>query len=425
MNVYQAAQDRLKYIFDEFDFILVAFSGGKDSSVLLNITYDYAQKHRCLNRVSMYHIDYEAQYQMTTDYVTRAFLDRFDGIGKYWLCLPIGAQCACRMDGDTWIPWRKEDRDIWVREMPDNPYVINEDNVSFPFYAGQLDYEMQDNFCDWFAGSHGRTAILIGIRADESLNRYRTIKGNNHVNLYKDTNYIYQRGELAHNCYPLYDWTVNDIWTYNAKFQKEYNHLYDLYYQAGLRVDQMRVASPFNDCAMDSLYLYKAIDPQNWGKMTGRVNGVNMAGLYGRTTAMGWKSITKPAHFTWQEYCNFLLNTLPEDIRKHYLEKLNTSIKFWREKGGALSGQTIKELSDGGVKYRNMGKASKISEKDVIAFDDYLDDADVTDFKSVPTYKRMCICIIKNDYACKYMGFAQNKAETERRKRAIEKYGNI
>ena len=135
MNVYQAAQDRLKYIFDEFDFILVAFSGGKDSSVLLNITYDYAQKHRCLNRVSMYHIDYEAQYQMTTDYVTRAFLDRFDGIGKYWLCLPIGAQCACRMDGDTWIPWRKEDRDIWVREMPDNPYVINEDNVSFPFYS--------------------------------------------------------------------------------------------------------------------------------------------------------------------------------------------------------------------------------------------------------------------------------------------------
>ena len=187
----------------------------------------------------------------------------------------------------------------------------------------------------------------------------------------------------------------------------------------------MRVASPFNDCAMDSLHLYKAIDPQNWGKMTGRVNGVNMAGLYGGTTAMGWKSITKPAHFTWQEYCNFLLNTLPEDIRNHYLEKLNTSIKFWKEKGGVLSGQTVKELSESGVKYHNMGKASKISEKDVIAFDDYLDDADVTDFKSVPTYKRMCICIIKNDYACKYMGFAQNKAEMERRKKAIEKYGSI
>ena len=76
------------------------------------------------------------------------------------------------------------------------------------------------------------------------------------------------------------------------------------------------------------------------------------------------------------------------------------------------------------MQYRNKGKG-KTSEKDLIAFDDYLDDTSATDFKSVPTYKRMCICIIKNDYNCKYMGFAQSKAETERRKRAIEKYGNL
>lgn len=424
INVYQAAQQRLEYIFSEFENVLVAFSGGKDSSVLLNMAYDYAADQGCLSRLSMYHMDYEAQYQMTTDYVTECF-DSFQGIGKYWLCLPIGAQCACRMDGDTWIPWAQQDRDIWVRDMPDGPYVINEGNVRFSFYAGQRDYEVQDNFCYWFAREHGRTAVLIGIRADESLDRYRAIKGNNHVNTYKDAGYIYQRNPDTLVCYPIYDWTVNDVWTYNARFKKPYNKLYDLYYQAGLNVEQMRVASPFNDCAMTTLALYKVIDPQNWGRMTGRVNGVNMAGLYGGTTAMGWKSITKPKHFTWKEYCNFLLSTLPEEIRNHYLEKLNTSIRFWKEKGGALSGQTIKELDDTGVAYRNRGKASKISKKDVIAFDDYLDDADVTDFKSVPTYKRMCVCIIKNDYNCKYMGFAQNKAETERRRKAIEKYGNI
>jgi len=310
INVYQAAQQRLEYIFSEFENVLIAFSGGKDSSVLLNMAYDYAKEHGCLERVSMYHLDYEAQYQMTTDYVADTF-NSFPGIGKYWLCLPLGAQCACRIDGDTWIPWAKQDRDIWVRDMPDNPYVINEDNVPFPFYAGQRDYEVQDNFGYWFSEQHGKTAVLIGIRADESLDRYRTIKGNNHVNTYRDTNYIYWRKDLTYVCYPIYDWTVNDIWTYNAKFQKPYNKLYDLYYQAGLNVDQMRVASPFNDCAMNTLALYKVIDPQNWGRMTGRVNGVNMAGLYGGTTAMGWKSITKPKHFTWKEYCNFLLNTLP------------------------------------------------------------------------------------------------------------------
>ena len=30
-NVYDALQDRLKFIFEEFDNIFVSFSGGKDS----------------------------------------------------------------------------------------------------------------------------------------------------------------------------------------------------------------------------------------------------------------------------------------------------------------------------------------------------------------------------------------------------------
>ena len=33
--------------------------------------------------------------------------------------------------------------------------------------------------------------------------------------------------------------------------------------------------------------------------------------------------------------------------------------------------------------------------------------------------------IIKNDYLCKYMGFAPTKVESERRAKAIEKYRNL
>ena len=104
MNVYQASQERLQYIFSEFDKILIAFSGGKDSGVVLNMAYDYAKEHNRLPDLAMYHIDYEAQYQMNTDYVQEAF-SQFPKVEKFWLCLPVGAQCACRMDGDTWIPW--------------------------------------------------------------------------------------------------------------------------------------------------------------------------------------------------------------------------------------------------------------------------------------------------------------------------------
>lgn len=56
---------------------------------------------------------------------------------------------------------------------------------------------------------------------------------------------------------------------------------------------------------------------------------------------------------------------------------------------------------------------------------EYLDDIDITEFTEIPTYKRMCICIIKNDHLCKYMGFSLTKNEVELRKQAETKYKTI
>ena len=425
-TVLEAALERIEYIFQEFEQVLIAFSGGKDSSVMLHLVYDYAKAHDMLDRVAMYHLDYEAQYQMTTDYVEKVFIEQFPEIKKYWLCLPLSAQCACRMDGAYWIPWDTDERDIWVRDMPENEYVINESNCPFPFEKGDLDYKVQDKFGAWYGDQYGKTAVLIGIRADESLDRFRAIASEHKVNQYKGKNYIIKKADSAWACYPIYDWAVEDIWIYNGKFGKDYNHLYDLYYQAGLSIHQMRVASPFNDCAMGTLRLYKVIDPANWGKMVSRVNGVSMAGLYGGTTAMGWKNITKPAGMTWKEYCFFLLNTLPEDTREHYLKNLKTSVKFWKEKGGTLSPETIQELEAAGAEFENHGPKAKTSQKDVVTFEEYPDDIpEVTAFKEIPSYKRMCVCILKNDYVCKYMGFAPTKAYAEKRKKTMEKWKKL
>lgn len=54
---------------------------------------------------------------------------------------------------------------------------------------------------------------------------------------------------------------------------------------------------------------------------------------------------------------------------------------------------------------------------------EYLDDIDIAEFKEIPTYKRMCICILRNDHACKYMGFSLTKEETDRKRKALEYYG--
>lgn len=424
IDVLTAAKERIAYIFGEFENVLVAFSGGKDSSICLNLCYDYAKEHNLLDKLAMYHLDYEAQYQMTTDYVDQTF-HKFNDIRRFWICLPMSAQCCTKMDSGTWIPWEQEKQDIWVREMPQYDYVINEDNVKFNFEKGMFDYTVQTNFGKWFAKEYGKTAVVVGIRANESLQRYHAVSHEDKKTIYDGKKWATRIDKSCVNVYPIFDWTTEDIWVANARFGYEYNKLYDLYYQAGLGVNDMRVASPFNDCASNTLKLYKVIDPNNWGKMVGRINGVNFVGLYGGTTAMGWKTIKKPDHFTWKEYCYFLLGTLDEKTRYHYLEKLNTSIRVWKEKGCCVSPETIRELERDGIEFENRGRAKSYVDKDVIRISEYLDDTNCTRFTEVPTYKRMCICIMKNDYFCKYMGFGQTKEEWAKRKSAMSKYQNM
>ena len=367
-NVYDASQSRLEYIFNEFENVLVAFSGGKDSSVCLNMVYEYAKEHGMLDKVAMYHLDYEAQYQMTTDYVTKVFSE-YPGIKKYWLCLPIAAQCCCNMTSGTWIPWEREKQNIWVREMPDSEYVINQDNVQFQFKEGDMDYKVQTNFSKWFSKEYGKTAVVVGIRASESLHRYVAVSKDDKKIIYDGKKWCSVIDKNTVNAYPIYDWETADIWVANAKFEWDYNKLYDLYYQAGLTIDKMRVASPFNDCASETLKLYKVIDPNMWGKMVSRVNGVNFTGIYGGTTAMGWKSITLPKGHTWKSYCEFLLNTLDEDTRNHYIRIFNTSFKYWMEKGGNIDKDLYDEmLQKNNVKIKDVCQAKRYPNKNKVTF---------------------------------------------------------
>ena len=193
---------------------------------------------------------------------------------------------------------------------------------------------------------------------------------------------------------------------------------------AGVPLESQRVASPFISQAISSLHLYKAIDPDTWGRMIGRVNGANFAALYGRTAATGWQSVKLPKGMTWEGYMHFLLSTLPERTRNNYLEKLSVSIRFWREKGGCLPDETIAKLQKAGIRIEIGGKSAYRTDKRPVRMD-YLDDIDLPEFSRLPTFKRICICILKNDHACKYIGFSPNKSETQRRNKIMEKYESL
>lgn len=79
--------------------------------------------------------------------------------------------------------------------------------------------------------------------------------------------------------------------------------------------------------------------------------------------------------------------------------------------GGCLDLSTIRKLTDLGIKFYVQKKTNYKTDKLPVQMD-YLDDIDIAEFKEIPTYKRMCICILKNDHVCKYMGFALTKKKS-------------
>lgn len=420
-SVLEAAEARIDLVFREADNVIVAFSGGKDSGVLLNLAL--AAARRCGKRLGLFHLDYEAQYQATTDYVDATYAELAGEVENLRCCVPFKGTTCTSMHQSFWRPWDPEMKHLWARPLPDM-YLRASD---FDFLTPDMwDYDFQERFSLWHHQRKRakRTAVLIGIRAEESLDRWRTIVSDKRKFNFNNLPWTTEVYPGVFNAYPIYDWKVEDIWTANARFGWRYNNLYNLFYLAGVPLHQMRVASPFHNAAKSSLQLYRVIDPNVWGRIVSRVNGVNCTAIYGDTTAMGWKNITKPPHFSWRDYAMFLLDTLPPETAAGFRDKLATSIRFWREKGGVLDESTIGDLRRAGIEFE-IGAATNYRTSKLPVRMEYADDVESNDFKLIPTWKRLCVCILKNDHVGKYMGFTLTKREMERREAAIAKYKDI
>ena len=428
-SVYEAFLERMEFIFREFDNIYISFSGGKDSGLLLNLTLDYRNKYYPDRKIGLFHQDFEAQYTVTSEYVERTFERVKDQVEPYWVCLPMATRTALSSYEMFWYPWDDTKKESWVRAMPQKEYVVHLDNNPITTYRYRMHQEdLARQFGRWYKMGHGnkKTVCLLGMRAAESLQRYSGFLNKKYG--YKDECWITQQFKDVWCASPLFDWSSKDVWHANYLFGYDYNRLYDLYYMAGLKVSQMRVASPFNDYSKDSLNLYRVIDPEIWVRLVGRVQGANFGSIYGRTKAMGYRNITLPEGHTWKSYTLFLLDTLPARLRNNYIKKFKTSIEFWHKTGGGLDEENIRELERHGYQIRRNGVSNyTLKKKTRIFFIGKIPDDtdDIKSTKDIPSWKRMCYCILKNDHICRFMGFGMSKQQKKHIDIIRRKYQSI
>jgi len=379
INVFVAAKRRISFIFDNFEKIFISFSGGKDSSVLFHLVMEEAIKRNRIVGVML--IDFEAQYKNTSDHAMQMFNKYKKNIKTYWICLPIKLRNAVSNFEPSWTTWDPLKKDDWVRPLPNHPGVISDINY-FPFFIPRMEFEeFIVLFAEWY--SKGKdVAAFIGIRADESLNRFRTIAIHD-KETFKDKRWTTKIIDRCYNIYPIYDWKTSDIWTYHAKFpDKEHNKIYDLMHQAGVNLSQQRLCQPYGDDQRRGLWLYHILEPETWYKVVNRVNGVNSGALYINNTGniTGYNKISKPDGHTWKSFCNLLLSTMPKITREHYIYRFKCFIKGWKGRG------YIDDIPD---------EAPGVLEEKYWA----------------PSWRRLCKVLLRNDWWCKGLGLTQPKSE--------------
>lgn len=382
IDVLTAARRRIERVFDDFPRIYVSYSAGKDSTVMLSMVVAEAAKRG--RKVGVLLVDLEAQYSLTIEHALEMLSELREHIELFWIALPLNLRNAVSQFEPQWCCWEPGREIDWVRQPP--PLAITDPDF-FSFFRERMEFEeFVPKFGEWYA--QGKLcACFVGIRTDESLNRWRTIAGGRKQR-FQELAWTTRVAGSVFNAYPIYDWRTEDIWRFHGKTGIPYNRLYDRMHQAGLSIHQARICQPYGDDQRRGLWLYHLIEPQTWGRVLARVAGANSGALYVQESGnvMGNLKITKPSGHTWESFAKMILGSMPPATAEHYRNKIAVFLKWYHDRANYAQGIP--------------------------------DDGPMND-KQVPSWKRICKALLRNDYWCKGLSFSQQKTE------AFEKYQKL
>lgn len=374
INVLEAARERIKYTFENFKRIYVSFSAGKDSTVMFHLVMEEAKRRNV--KVGVLFIDWECQFELTIAHARQMFALYKENIELYWVQLEVLTNNATSMYEPVWKSFDESKRELWVREK--EPISIKNPE-QLPFYYQNITFEeFVPLFAKWYSQGED-TACFVGIRAQESLNRFRAIARKD-VARHNGKRFTVNVLDNVYNIYPIYDWKASDIWTFYAKTKLCYNQVYDLMHKSGLTIHQMRIDEPFGDEARKNLWLYHIIEPKTWAKMVARMEGINSGSLYSQENGniLGNLKISLPAGHTWESFSKHMLDTMPPKTAEHYKNKIAKYIQFYLTRGYP---DGIPDKAD--YKLEQLGK--------------------------VPAWRQVAKTLLRNDYWCRNLGFSITK----------------
>lgn len=308
-NVLEAAKERIKWIFDNFENVSVSVSGGKDSSVVFDLCHKEAVKRNRI--IECFFLDEEAIYKTSMD-IVRAQMNCSNVIKK-WYQLPIKHFNATSYTQDFLYCFNGKDEPLHGYQLDSIRSCKYTEEGGNRFYG----------FLKWYPATFKvKTALVVGLRSAESLNRYRAVTKNasiDGINWSTKTD-----NQLVHNLYPIYDWGFDDIWRYIYDNNVNYSKIYDYQFAKNYHKTEMRVSSLLHEMSFKSLVDLPEFEPETYDKLCSRIEGVNTARIYAKEKLM--YSVDKlPNKFAdWISYKNFLLENHPN---KKYKEIYKNKFK--------------------------------------------------------------------------------------------------
>lgn len=337
MDVLKATEQRLTYIFTEFNHVYFSLSGGKDSGLMVQIANRVAKKMG--KKFDLFILDIEANYTSTVEFIER--MKRLSNVENvYHFCLPFFEDNNVSIFQPQWMMWNPQEEEKWIQAMPKD--AIKESDIDGElrdiFYKsnGNPDRFMR-YFIYWYHQQKNFEPVAcgIGIRAEESIHRLSSILSKR--NKYHKISWIKRFFDDTYNFYPIYDWKVEDVWGAVAQLDLDFNQFYEQSYKMGIAFQHMRICQPYGLQQRKSLSQFAVIEPELWQKVVNRVSGADFGRFYSKTSLLGHHQSSKPKHLTWQEYAIYLLETIgltSTGLRDHYYRKIKILMDYYQKNYG-------------------------------------------------------------------------------------------